>query len=174
MTFFEGLLALLTNEIFIVPACAWLSAQLIKATVNFVHTKSFSPARLFGEGGMPSGHSATVMSLTVMCGVNYGFGSGVFGIAFILAAIVMHDALGVRRETGKQGETIIELAKAHNESVDDESKKIDTTRLKTLVGHTPLQVVVGASLGVAVAVFYCLVLRGFFCEIGLAIQGWAA
>jgi len=174
MTFFEGLLAFLTNEVFIVPACAWLIVQVVKATINFIHTKSFSPARLFGEGGMPSGHSATVCALTVMCGVSYGFGSASFGIAFILAAIVMHDALGVRQETGKQGEVIIELAKKYNEGISDDSEKIKTDKLKTLCGHTPLQVVVGASVGILIAVFYSLVLRDFFAGVGLAIQGWAS
>ena len=171
--FLKEFLEFVTNEVFLVPACAWIIAQICKATLNFIITKSFSPARLFGDGGMPSGHSATVMALVVMCGVTSGFGSTSFGISIVLAAIVMHDALGVRRETGKQGETIIKLAKKHNETVENEHHKINTVSLKTLVGHTPIQVVAGATIGVLVAVFYIFVLRDYFAGVGLAIQGLA-
>ena len=90
------------NDCLLVPTFAWFVAQLLKVLINGVVNKSFSAERLWGDGGMPSGHSATVTSLALMCGVKEGFGSTFFAIAAILAIIVMHDALGVRRETGKQ------------------------------------------------------------------------
>ena len=76
MEFLKELLGLFTNEILLVPAFAWFVAQLLKTLINGIVNKSFSPERLFGDGGMPSGHSATVMALAMMCGFSCGFGSG--------------------------------------------------------------------------------------------------
>ena len=148
--FLKEFLEFVTNEVFLVPACAWIIAQICKATLNFIITKSFSPARLFGDGGMPSGHSATVMALVVMCGVTSGFGSTSFGISIVLAAIVMHDALGVRRETGKQGEVLNQILS----QVLVEGKPITEKQLKELVGHTPLEVLGGVIVGALITLFF--------------------
>ena len=147
----EQLLAFATNPVLIVPGCTWLVAQLVKTVVNAVVNKKIELSRLFGDGGMPSGHSATVMSLACMVGFKDGFGSTTFAVAMILAIIVMHDALGVRRETGKQAASIISMAEVINDYFKEHDANIKTDKLKVLVGHTPLQVFFGALLGIACA-----------------------
>ena len=105
--------------------------------------------RLIGDGGMPSGHSATVCAVATSAGILYGLGSFPFAISVIVAIIVMHDAMGVRLETGKQ-------AKLLNEFMDLfaklEQPLSDQEKLKELVGHTPLQVCMGALLGIATGI----------------------
>ncbi len=172
MEFLRELLRFLTNEILLVPAFAWFVAQLLKALINGVVNKSFSPERLIGDGGMPSGHSATVMSLAMICGYQCGFGSVEFGIAMILAIIVMHDALGVRRETGKQAVSIIKMAEVINDFIVEKDEQVKTEKLKTLVGHTPLQVVCGAIVGFVVSTIYYFALNGLFEKLEMVIEGW--
>ena len=172
MEFLKELLGLFTNEILLVPAFAWFVAQLLKTLINGIVNKSFSPERLFGDGGMPSGHSATVMALAMMCGFSCGFGSVEFGIAMIFAVVVMHDALGVRRETGKQAVSIIEIATVINDYVVEKDEKVKTEKLKTLVGHTPLQVVCGALVGIIISVVYYFAFNGLFERLEAIIDGW--
>ncbi len=148
------ILRILTNPVLIVPAFAWMIAQILKAIINAMVNKKFSWSRLIGDGGMPSGHSATVTSLAVMCGLTAGFDSVSFAIAFILAIIVMHDATGVRLETGKQAAFIISIAEVINDYISERDERIKTDKLKVLVGHTPLQVLCGALLGAAIAIAY--------------------
>ena len=148
------ILRILTNPVLLVPAFAWMVAQILKAVINAIVNKRFSWSRLIGDGGMPSGHSATVTSLAVMCGLTAGFDSVSFAIAFILAIIVMHDATGVRLETGKQAAFIISIAEVINDYISEHDAQIKTDKLKVLVGHTPLQVLCGALLGGTIAVAY--------------------
>ncbi len=149
MTFLNDLL---NNELFISAAVAWLVAQVLKTIIHTFLTKDFDIERMYGSGGMPSSHSATVTSLATTSAFVHGLGSSEFAISAILAIIVMYDARGVRRETGIQAKVLndlIELLKdVHNElmSMDD--------KLKEFVGHTPLQVAVGALLGFITA---CLI-----------------
>jgi acid phosphatase family membrane protein YuiD len=159
MDFLLELGRLVTNDVLLVPAFAWFTAQMLKVLINGIVNKTFSAERLVGDGGMPSGHSATVMSLAMMCGHNAGFGSVEFGLAMIFAIVVMHDALGVRRETGKQAVSIIEMAELLNEFFSEKDEKIKTDKLKVLVGHTPLQVVCGALLGFIVFALYAFLLE---------------
>lgn len=150
------IMQILTNPVLIVPAVSWVVAQITKGIVNAIVNKKFSLERMLGDGGMPSGHSATVTALAVMCGLSPmgGLDSPVFGLATIFAIVVMHDALGVRRETGKQASSIIKIAELLNDFVTEHDDRIKTDKLKVLVGHTPLQVVLGALLGAAIAVAY--------------------
>lgn len=154
------ILRVLTNPVLLIPAFSWLTAQVLKAIINAIVNKKFSWSRLVGDGGMPSGHSATVTSLAVMCGLTAGFDSVSFAIAFILAIIVMHDATGVRRETGKQAKFIISIADVINDYFSEHDAQIKTDKLKVLVGHTPLQVLCGALLGIAIAVAYYFIAIG--------------
>lgn len=147
-------LKMFTNPVIFIPAFSWIIAQILKAAINAIMNKRFSFSRLFGDGGMPSGHSATVMALATMSGLYSGFDSVEFAIATIFAIVVMHDALGVRRETGKQAVSIIKMAELLNDYFSEHDEHIKTDKLKVLVGHTPLQVVLGALLGVAVALIY--------------------
>ena len=139
---------LLSNEVLVSAVVGWTVAQVLKTLIDFGLNKSFTPERLVGSGGMPSSHSATVCGLTVASGLCYGVDSFQFAISFILAAVVMYDAIGVRQETGKQ-------AKLLNMIMEQDIFKLNMEqfqeKLKEFVGHTPLQVFAGAILGVILA-----------------------
>ncbi len=136
--------AFLSNEFAMTGILAWLIAQVVKTIIHFAVYGKLDFQRMFGNGGMPSGHSATVASLALMCALRFGLESVEFAISGILAVIVCRDAMGVRRETGKQAAVINELL----QSSEQEHKEAD---LKELVGHTPLQVVVGVIIGLGTA-----------------------
>lgn len=127
----------------------WVVAQVLKTLLDISLNRSFNPERLVGSGGMPSSHSATVCGLATAAGLRYGTGSFEFAICFILAAVVMYDAIGVRQETGKQ-------AKVLNRLLFEDLLKLDSVvlqeKLKEYVGHTPIQVLAGAILGIVIAV----------------------
>ena len=150
-------LDIVTNPVLFIPAISWVIAQIMKAIINAIVNKKFSIDRLVGDGGMPSGHSATVTSLAIMCGLTSGFDSTVFGLATIFAIVVMHDALGVRREAGKHAISIIEMAEILNDYLSEHNEKIKTDKLKVFVGHTPWQVVCGSLLGACIAIAYHLI-----------------
>lgn len=139
---------LLQNRILIASVTGWLVAQLLKTVIHLYFARSFVPERLVGSGGMPSSHSATVCALSTAAGIQYGLGSFEFAICAIVAIIVMYDALGVRRETGIQAKVLNEMIELFNSM----NKELSTDeKLKELVGHTPLQVLMGALLGIAIA-----------------------
>ncbi len=150
---------LFTNPMIMIPLASWLSAQILKAIVNFIISKEFKFERLFGDGGMPSGHSATVMSLAALCVWSYGFGSIYAAITGILAIIVMHDAAGVRLEAGKQATQIKRLAEIANGMFLGENEHIRTENLKEFIGHTPIQVFFGAVLGLLVSTVYMIIVK---------------
>ena len=153
----EILKEVFTNFVFLVPVSSWLISQFIKALINLLIYRKFSFERLFGDGGMPSAHSATVMCLMILVGWTCGFGSPVFAFSMIFAAVVMHDAVGVRRETGKQAASIKQLAESINSYFHTKDSGIRTENLKVLVGHTPLQVFFGAVTGTVVAIIAILI-----------------
>ena len=136
---------LLTNHLLINSMVAWAVAQVLKTIIYAATNKTMEWERLFGDGGMPSGHSATVTALAVTAGLEYGLGSAYFAIAATLAIIVMHDAMSVRLEAGKHAKALNELIDLLSSDLENEAK------LKELLGHTPMQVVVGATLGLCVA-----------------------
>lgn len=140
------IMKLLENRLLINALAAWIVAQVVKTIIYAIINKRLDWERLFGDGGMPSGHSATVTSLAVTAALCYGFDSAVFAICAILAIIVMHDAMGVRLEAGKHARAINELMQML-ESTEDPGEK-----LKELLGHTPLQVISGVVLGAVVAI----------------------
>ena len=146
---------LISNKILISGLVGWATAQILKTIIFLIVNKKLNLERLFGDGGMPSGHSATVTSVAVMTGLEYGFDSGVFAVAAILAIVVMHDAMGVRRETGKQAKAINEMQDFINKMSGKELT--DEEKLKEFVGHTPLQVAMGAILGLAVGIVIHLI-----------------
>ncbi len=137
------------NTIFVSAALGWLIAQVLKTLIYLIINKRFVAERMVGGGGMPSSHSATVCALATAAGMKYGGGSFEFAISAMFAIVVMYDAMGVRRETGIQ-------AKVLNEMMDlltNMGKEMSAEdRLKELVGHTPLQVLMGALLGILIAV----------------------
>ena len=139
-------------QILIAAVVGWASAQFTKTIIHLIITKKFVAERLVGTGGMPSSHSATVCALATAVCYNYGAQSVEFAIAAIFAIVVMYDALGVRRETGRQAIVINEMIEMFNNM----GKKMSATdRLKEFVGHTPLQVVVGAIMGSGIAFLIC-------------------
>ena len=136
------------NRIFISAALGWFVAQVLKTLIHMFITKQFVMERMVGSGGMPSSHSATVCGLATAVGIRYG-GSYEFAMAAILAIVVMHDAMGVRMETGRQGKVLNEMMEVFTNM----GKQISAeARLKEFVGHTPLQVLMGAILGIIIAV----------------------
>lgn len=153
----EILNQLVSNYVLIVPIIAWAIAQTLKIFTNLIVEKEFVFKRIISDGGMPSAHSATVVSLAVMCGWSQGVGSALFALALLFATVVMHDAVGVRRETGKQAASIKELAEAVNKTFLGKDAEIRTENLKVLVGHTPLQVIFGALTGLTVAILYIVI-----------------
>ena len=136
---------LLTNKFLLASLSSWFVAQVLKTILYAIETKKLDINRLFGDGGMPSGHSATVTSLAVFCGLTFGFGSFQFAATAILAIIVCHDAMGVRLETGKQAVALNELLEVFELLHPD---KISEANLKEFVGHTPIQVLAGILLGI--------------------------
>lgn len=134
-------------------ATGWLVAQVLKTAIHMWFNRRFVAERLIGSGGMPSSHSATVCALVTASGFEYGGGSFQFAMAAIFAIIVMYDAMGVRRETGIQAKVLNEMMEmfvhmGKEMSVED--------KLKEFVGHTPLQVLMGALLGIGIAVLMYL------------------
>lgn len=140
--FFE----LIENPFLITGLSSWLIAQVLKVMINAVVNKEWALDRLFGDGGMPSGHSATVASLAVASALFYGTGSFQFAVCAILAIIVCHDAMGVRLETGKQAVLINEIVRLVDVLTAEELPEV---KLKEFVGHTPMQVIIGVLIGVA-------------------------
>jgi acid phosphatase family membrane protein YuiD len=127
------------------PFVAWAIAQVLKVVVVSVRRGHLDLRVLADQGGMPSSHSAIVAALTTVVGRLNGVTSDVFAIALIFSVVVMYDAQGVRRAAGLQAAVL-------NRLVDDlmAHRAIHETRLRELIGHTPVEVLVGAALGVAV------------------------
>ena len=129
-----------------------MTAQIIKTIIDVIISKELNLERLVGAGGMPSCHSATVCALATSSGLIYGLGSFAFAISCVFAVVVMYDARGVRRETGTQA-VLLNRMMDYIKATEPVQWKIqfNQEKLKELVGHTPLQVVVGALLGIGMA-----------------------
>ena len=140
----DWILQLLTNPYVVTAMSSWLIAQIIKIILNLIINKKLDFSRLFGDGGMPSGHSATVTALATFTALRNGPGSFEFAVCGILAIIVCNDATGVRLETEKQGRLLRDLVEAFEELHD---KDLPEVKLKKFVGHTPVQVLFGILLG---------------------------
>ena len=144
----DFLTELLDNQIFISAILGWFVAQVLKTLIHMIINKKFVAERMVGSGGMPSSHSSTVCALATAAGMKYGGGSYEFARAIMLAIIVMYDAMGVRRETGKQGRVLNEMLEIFTNMGNQISAE---EKLKEFVGHTPLQVLMGAILGIIIA-----------------------
>lgn len=133
------------NEVLICAVISWAIAQLLKVIIVGMTSKKFDYTRIVGSGGMPSSHSAFVMALCTKTGLVEGFGSTLFAITTAFALIVMYDAAGVRRAAGNQARILNAIMEDLNNDGHIEQKK-----LKELIGHTPIEVIVGAILGIAI------------------------
>ena len=147
-------LDLIKNHVVLAATSAWIITQIMKFFIAWITEGHADFRRLIGDGGMPSGHSATVASIAVIVGYTSGFASPVFGLAFMFAIVVMHDATGVRRETGKQAVVLIDIVAMLGDVFLERDTLVRRQKLKTMVGHTPFQVVMGAILGLLVAMLY--------------------
>lgn len=146
MTFWDKFFS---NEVMISAIVGWTVAQVLKTIIDCALNKNFSPERLVGSGGMPSSHSATVCALAMSAGTCFGVESFEFAICFVFASVVMYDAMGVRRETGKQAKLLNFIMEQDWFELNNEHRQ---EQLKELVGHTPLQVLAGAILGILLSV----------------------
>ncbi|KAF5041306.1 Divergent PAP2 family protein [anaerobic digester metagenome] len=181
---------LCSNPLVNICAVAWFTAQVIKTLLHWLFYGHFKLERMTGSGGMPSSHSALVVSLTIGMARVEGFVSPVFALTIAFAAVVMYDAMGVRRAAGEQAKTINwllvsykdfwDVLKAHPlldfDDDEDIAPQKDTTQesnqdktpvegtaseqdrkaLKEYLGHTPLEVIAGALLGILIAMIYPL------------------
>jgi len=140
------LIPLLQNKILWVSVTGWAIGQSIKVIIGIFKEKRFNFRWFVGTGGMPSSHAAGATALAVACGFDAGFNSAVFALAVMFAIVTMFDAQGVRRSTGQQAELL-------NKILDDIyfKGKIEEDRLKELIGHTPVEVFIGAIIGFAIA-----------------------
>ena len=133
----------------IVPFFTWVAIQIFKVIWDLVTTKKFNFKRVLGAGGMPSAHSAVVIALTTMVGRSQGTTSPMFGIALIFSLVDMYDATGVRREAGKQAHLLNEIINTPGLSQVQVKEK-----LVEALGHTPIQVFVGALVGFIIGMIF--------------------
>ncbi|MGI6623013.1 MAG: divergent PAP2 family protein [Clostridiaceae bacterium] len=137
----------LSNKAITLPIFSWFLAQLIKFILCLIKYKKLDFRKFVSSGGMPSSHSAITVCLATVMGIKFGFGSGEFAISVILSFIVMADAAGVRRAAGKQAEVLNKII-YHSREI-----RVDK-ELKVLLGHTPVQVIAGAALGILVGTVF--------------------
>lgn len=135
---------------FIAIFLSWFLSQLAKVIRGWFKERKFNFRWLFDTGGMPSSHSATVASLATTVGLYYGFNKIPFAIVLVFSLITMFDAAGVRRNVGRQASIL-------NKMLDElyEKGEVPETRLKELLGHTPVEVFAGAFLGIVIACLVC-------------------
>lgn len=138
-----------TSKYIYVPFLTWFFIQLFKVIWDLVTTKKFNFKRILGAGGMPSSHSAVVMSITTMIGKEYGVGSSIFAACLIFSCVVMYDAAGVRRAAGKQAVLLNKIVQTPGLSGLEVQEK-----LVEVLGHTPIQVIVGAIIGILVGLIF--------------------
>ncbi len=139
---------------------SWLAAQLIKVLIALFITRKFELERLVGSGGMPSSHSALVCGLATSVFIRHGVTSYEFAIAAVLALIVMYDAMGVRRAAGEQAKTINKLVNWYvfdQKNEEESPPEVEPDKmLKELIGHTPIEVISGALLGIGLVTLVSL------------------
>ena len=142
-------LGFITNKYIYIPFFLWLGIQLFKLIYDLVTTKQFNFKRIMGAGGMPSSHSAVVTGLATLIGKNYGVDSAIFALSLIFAFVVMYDACGVRRAAGKQAKVLNDIVNTKGLSNGEVQEK-----LQEALGHTPIQVFVGAIIGIVVGLLF--------------------
>ncbi len=139
---------IITNKVLVISFSAWAVAQLLKVVVILVREKRLDLSYLVGSGGMPSAHSAVVSALATAVAMTQGLGSVAFGIAAILAVVVMYDAAGLRQSVGQQAvvlNRIIQELRFRRPIAELERD------LREFIGHTQFQVIAGAILGILIA-----------------------
>jgi len=143
---------ILSNDIINATLLAWLIAQVLKLFTYYATNKKIDFKRVLGAGGMPSSHSAGVAAMSVMVLRICGFSSPEFAISVIFSLVVMYDATGVRRATGEHATIINRMMSLYN----DGETIFGDKYLKELIGHSPLQVLIGALLGIILGIVYVI------------------
>lgn len=138
---------IIKNKCIWLPMILWFLIQTFKVIVDLVKNKKLNVKRIIGAGGMPSSHSAIVCSVAVCLGKQYGFDSGIFALSVIMAFVVMYDAAGVRRAAGKQARILNKILETPGLTTVEVQE-----RLIEALGHTPIQVFVGAVIGIVVGI----------------------
>ena len=140
---------IINNKCLIIPLAVWFFIQIFKFITDFIINKKINLKRLMGAGGMPSSHSAVMCSLASCVGKAYGFDSGAFAIAIIVAFVVMYDAAGVRRAAGKQAKLLNKIVETPGlTGVQVQEKLVE------VLGHSPKEVLVGALIGIIVGLIF--------------------
>lgn len=137
----------IANKYLYIPFLVWFCIQIFKVIYDLITTKKFNFKRIMGAGGMPSSHSAVVTCLATLIGKSEGVDTPIFAVSVIFAMIVMYDAAGVRRAAGKQAHLLNKIVETPGLSGMEVQE-----RLVEVLGHTPLQVLVGATIGIVVGV----------------------
>lgn len=141
--------AFIQNKYIYIPFLLWFGIQLFKVIYDLVTTRRFNFKRIMGAGGMPSSHSAVVTGLATLVGKYQGVDSPIFAVSLILAFVVMYDAAGIRRAAGKQAALLNKIIETPGLTGMQVSE-----RLVEVLGHTPMQVVVGAFIGVVAGLIF--------------------
>ena len=141
----NNFMGFIQNKYIYIPFLLWFGIQLFKVIYDLVTTKKFNFKRIMGAGGMPSSHSAVVAGLATLIRKYQGVDTPIFALSLILAFVVMYDACGVRRAAGKQAKLLNKLIETPGLTGVEVSE-----RLVEVLGHTPVQVLVGAAIGVIV------------------------
>ena len=139
----------ITNKYIYVPLILWFLIQTFKLLHDLYTTKKFNFKRILGAGGMPSSHSAVVVSISTMIGKSFGVDSAIFALSLMFALIVMYDACGVRRAAGKQAKVLNDIVNTPGLSSVQVQEK-----LQEALGHTPIQVFVGAAIGLIAGLIF--------------------
>ena len=142
------ILEILHNRAIVAAVLAWAIAQGLKVLLTLIISRKFDHSRMWGSGGMPSAHSATACSMVVATGKYSGVHSSVFAVAFVVAVIVMYDAMNVRRETGEQSKILNQMIRQWMDEGSKHAPILADHKLKELVGHTPVEVLSGAAVGI--------------------------
>lgn len=145
----DALLEIVTSKYIYTPILVWFCIQAFKVIWDLIETKKFNFKRILGAGGMPSSHSAVAMCLAVMIGKAEGFSSPIFALGLIFAIVVMYDAAGIRRAAGKQAKLLNKIINTPGLSTIQVQE-----RLVEVLGHTPVQVFVGAIIGIIVGLIF--------------------
>lgn len=142
----EFFTAVFNNKVLVTTIWGWFIAQSIKVFIGVIIKKKFDFRWFVGTGGMPSAHASGASAMATATGMHFGLDSPLFALAVMFALVTMFDAQGVRRSTGKQAEIL-------NKVMEDIhwAGKVQEDRLKELIGHTPLQVIIGSILGITIA-----------------------
>ncbi len=137
----------ISNKYIYIPFFLWLGIQIFKVIYDLCVTKKFNFKRIMGAGGMPSSHSAVVTSLATLIAKNEGVDTPLFAVSLIFAFVVMYDAAGIRRAAGKQATLLNKIIETPGLTSVQVSE-----RLVEVLGHTPIQVFVGALIGIVAGI----------------------